>query len=130
MKQGADMADEPNFLGLFNRHADVVALKPGETLFKRGDPAQHMYVVLSGSLRVGDAGAELEQLSPGGMVGELALVDQGPRSATVTAISDCTLARIDDRRFQFLVQQTPNFALSVMRLMSRRLKRMTDKSSH
>ena len=123
------MADEPNFLGLFTRNSDVVALKSGETLFKRGDPGECMYVVLSGSLRVEDAGVELEQLSSGGIVGELALVDQEPRSATVIAISDCVLSRIDGRRFQFLVQQTPNFSLSVMRVMSRRLKRMTEKSS-
>ena len=57
-------------------------------------------------------------------MGEMALIDHGPRSATVTASTDCTLAEIDEKRFLFLVQQTPMFALSVMRLLSQRLRRM------
>lgn len=44
---------EPNFLGLFGHERDIVALKPGETLFKKGDSARCMYVVLSGGIRVG-----------------------------------------------------------------------------
>ncbi len=48
----------------------------------------------------------------------------GERSATVTASTNCTLAEIDEKRFLFLVQQTPTFALNVMRLLSHRLRRM------
>ena len=52
---GALMADrEPNFLGLFSREPNVLALKSGETLFQKGDPARSMYVVLTGELRIGD----------------------------------------------------------------------------
>ena len=58
------------------------------------------------------------------MVGEMALVDHAPRTATVTAQTDSTLAQIDEKRFLFLVQQTPSFALNVMRLLSQRLRRM------
>jgi CRP-like cAMP-binding protein len=54
----------------------------------------------------------------------MALIDHGPRSATVTASTDCTLAEIDEKRFLFLVQQTPIFALNVMRTLSHRLRRM------
>lgn len=121
------MADgEPNFLGLFSRERDIVTLKPGETLFKKGDTAQHMYVVLSGDVRVGDGNVVFEDVSAGGIVGEMAFIDHAPRSATVTAASNCTLAEIDERRFLFLVQQTPSFALNVMRLLSHRLRRMNE----
>jgi CRP-like cAMP-binding protein len=83
-----------------------------------------MYVVLSGELRVGDGNKIFEQLSPGSLVGEMALIDHAPRAATVTALTDCTLAPIDEKRFLFLTQQTPSFALNVMRVLSQRLRRM------
>ncbi len=121
------MADsQPNFLGLLGREPKTVALKSGESLFKKGDPAECLYVVLSGELQIGDSNAIFETLSAGGVVGEMALIDHGPRSATVTASSDCTLAQIDEKRFLFLVQQTPMFALNLMRLMSGRLRRMNE----
>jgi CRP-like cAMP-binding protein len=115
---------KPNFLGLFRSEENVVTLKPGETLFREGDAAKCMYVVLSGELRIGDGNRIYEQLSTGGLVGEMALIDHAPRAATVTAQTDCTLAAIDEKRFLFLTQQTPSFALNVMRVLSQRLRRM------
>lgn len=115
---------EPNFLGIFSRERNLVSVKAGEVLFRAGDPAECMYVVLSGQARIGDGNVVFEELSPGGMVGEMALIDHAPRSATVTAVTDCTLAEIDEKRFLFLVQQTPSFALNLMRLLSHRLRRM------
>jgi CRP-like cAMP-binding protein len=115
---------KPNFLGLFRSQEKVVTLKPGDVLFRKGDAAQHMYVVLSGEVRVGDGNKIFEQVLAGGMLGEMALIDHAPRAATVTAETECTLAEIDEKRFLFLVQQTPSFALNVMRLLSQRLRRM------
>lgn len=115
---------EPNFLGLFSRERDVVTLKSGEILFKKGDTPRFMYVVLSGGVRVGDGNVIFEEVPAGGIVGEMALIDHAPRSATITATMDSTLAEIDEKRFVFLVQQTPTFALNVMRLLSHRLRRM------
>ncbi len=117
---------EPNFLGLFSRERNVASLKAGEVLFKKGDAAQYMYVVLSGQVRIGDDNVVFEELGPGGIVGEMALIEHAPRSATVTAITDCTLAEVDEKRFLFLVQQTPSFALNLMRLLSQRLRRMNE----
>jgi len=122
------MTNEPSFLGLFARESDVVTLKGGETLFQKGDVARHGYVLLEGELRIGEGNAILEQVSAGAMIGEMALVDHGPRSATVTAVTDCKLARFDEKRFLFLVQQTPSFALNVIRLISHRLRRMNDRA--
>jgi CRP/FNR family transcriptional regulator, cyclic AMP receptor protein len=115
---------KPNFLGLFKSEENVVTLRSGETLFRKGDPAQCMYVVLSGDLSVGDGNKIYEQLSAGGLVGEMALIDHAPRAATVTAQADSTLVEINEKRFLFLVQQTPSFALNVMRILSQRLRRM------
>jgi CRP-like cAMP-binding protein len=54
----------------------------------------------------------------------MALIDRRPRSATAIAKTDAHLVRIDERRFQFMVQQTPFFALEVMRTIVRRLRDM------
>jgi CRP-like cAMP-binding protein len=115
---------KPNFLGLFKSEENPTTLKAGETLFRKGDNASCMYVVLSGQLRIGDGNKIYEELGPGGLVGEMALIDHATRAATVTAIADCTLAPIDERRFLFLTQQTPTFALNVMRILSQRLRKM------
>ena len=122
----ADVQDifKPSFLGLFKNEENIVSLKSGEALFKKGDSGSSMYVVLSGELRVGDGNKVFEQLAAGGLVGEMALIDHAPRAATVTALTDCTLAPIDEKRFLFLTQQTPSFALNVMRVLSQRLRRM------
>ena len=63
--------------------------------------------------------------TPGGIFGELALIDSSPRSAAAVAHTDCRLAVIGERRFIFLVQQTPYFALEVMSVMAQRLRRQT-----
>jgi CRP/FNR family cyclic AMP-dependent transcriptional regulator len=119
---------DPNFLPLFARERNVVSLKAGEALFRNGDQARCMYVVLSGALRIGDGNVVYEDISAGSIVGEMALIDHGPRSATVTATSDATLAEIDEKRFVFLVERTPHFALNVMRMMSQRLRHQNAKA--
>jgi CRP-like cAMP-binding protein len=86
-----------------------------------------MYVVLQGSVSLSINGREVERLEAGGVLGEMALIDTAPRSASAVAASDCRLVPIDQRRFAFLIQQTPNFALQIMRVIADRLRRMDQK---
>ena len=81
-----------------------------------------MYVVKTGDLQILDGNYVYETVSAGGIVGEMAMVDGSPRSATVCAIKRSTVIPIDERRFLFMVQQTPFFALRVMRVMTARLR--------
>jgi CRP/FNR family transcriptional regulator, cyclic AMP receptor protein len=60
-------------------------------------------------------------------VGEMALISESPRSATVRAVRESVVIPIDERRFSFLVQQAPFFAIRVMRVMSARLKAMNER---
>jgi len=83
-----------------------------------------MYVLLDGSVDILVGSTVVESARSGALLGEMAMVDSSPRSATVIATSDCKLARIDQFRFHFLVQQTPNFATYVMKVMAERLRRM------
>jgi CRP-like cAMP-binding protein len=66
----------------------------------------------------------VETAGPGAFVGEMALIDRQRRSASAVARTDCKLVRIDEQRFQFMTQQTPFFALEVMRTLVRRLRGM------
>jgi len=113
-------------LDLFRHAQDGVAFAEGQTIFKQGDHGDQMYVVQDGEveLRVRDHVVAL--VGPGGILGEMALIDDQLRSATAVAKTSCSLISIDQRRFQYLVQQTPYFALQVMRVMAERLRRMDE----
>ena len=117
-----------DFLGLLGSDTEVVTLAPGEALFNKGEPGHLMYVVKSGYLQILDGNYVYETVSVGGIVGEMAIVDGSPRSATVRAIQPSTVIPIDERRFLFMVQQTPFFALRVMRVMTERLRAMNERS--
>jgi CRP/FNR family transcriptional regulator, cyclic AMP receptor protein len=113
-----------DFLGLFSEESIAITFEAGRELFKKGDPGHDLYVVKSGEIQVVDGNHVLETVSAGGILGEMALVDGGPRSATARAATESVVIPIDERRFLFLVQQTPFFAIRVMRLMSTRLRAM------
>jgi len=98
---------------------------PGEVIFREGEPGELMYAVIEGEVDVRVGERFIERTVEGGVIGELALIDHGPRSATAVAVTPCTLAPIDEKQFQFMVQQTPFFALQVMRVLAERLRRQT-----
>jgi len=81
-----------------------------------------MYVVMEGETEILDGPLLLEVAGPGSIVGELALIDDVPRSATVVAKTDCRLVPVDRKRFQYMVQETPFFALAVMKVLADRLR--------
>ena len=97
---------------------------PKATLFHEGDRGDSMYVLLEGSADVRVGETLVESATPGALLGEMALVDSSPRTATVVATEPCRLAKIDQRRFHFLVQQTPYFATHVMKVLTERLRHM------
>ena len=114
-----------NLLKLFQNETNLQAYAAGQTIFAAGEPGTVMYVILTGQVAVDVNGRAIETIEPGGILGELALVDRNPRSANAVARTACTLAAIDERRFTFLVQETPFFALHVMGVMAGRLRRQT-----
>jgi CRP/FNR family cyclic AMP-dependent transcriptional regulator len=113
--------------GMFKNEPATEKRKAGEVVFQAGTPADCMFVVRSGQAGVVVDGVTVETVEPGGFVGEMGLLDEEVRSATVVALTDCDLVRIDRRRFLFLVQQTPFFAIEVMRTMADRLRTMNQR---
>lgn len=114
------------FFDLFSHNPDIVAVKAGASLFAEGEAGHQMFVLIAGNAEVVVAGRVLETLEHGSIVGEMDLVAPGRRSASVFARTDCQFVAIDEQRFQYLVQQTPNFAMQVLRVLAERL-RATDR---
>jgi CRP-like cAMP-binding protein len=96
--------------------------KAGEIIFKEGDEAQQLFVIKSGEVRIQSGNRMLAELSTNHIFGEMALIDDAPRSATAVAKTDVELVPISEKQFLFLVSQTPFFALKVMRVLARRLR--------
>ena len=88
-----------------------------------------MYVVLAGEIELRRGGRAFETLNAGAIVGEMAMIDKAPRSATAIAKTNCKLVPVDEKRFEVLVAQTPNFALHVMRVIVDRLRRTTERAT-
>jgi len=97
--------------------------KAGEVVFAEGDERDKMYVIGSGAVEILRDGHVVETLAPGGMVGEIALIDGAPRPATARAKPACDVAPITEKSFLFLVHETPFFAIAVMRTLAERLRR-------
>lgn len=95
----------------------------GQVIFEAGSPGDYMYGLVSGTVSIILGDKEIEQISEGGIFGELALVDANPRSARAVAKTDAVVAQIDSHRFMNLVSQNPWFSVSVMRVMAERLRR-------
>ena len=103
---------------------NVVAFPAGQAVFSAGDEGNVMYSVVEGEVEIVNGGQILEVVSEGGIVGELALIDDGPRSATAIARTDCLLTPIDQRRFSLIIDHNPHVAIQVMRVMANRLRAM------
>ena len=109
---------------LFRQETDTLKLAPGNFLFQEGDSGETMYVLLEGDIEVFLGDFVLETAVPGMLIGEMALIDDGPRTANAVAKTACRLAPIDQQRFHFLVQQHPYFATHVMKELAARLRHM------
>jgi CRP-like cAMP-binding protein len=109
----------------------------GTTIFMEGTPGDVVYVIMDGEVEVLARNKLLDVLRPGDILGEMALIDAQSRSATAVARTACRMAVIDEKRFLYMVQQTPLFSLHVMRVLAQRLRQTLDlergqsaKSSH
>jgi len=105
-----------------------ISLRCGDFLFREGDDADALYIVERGALRIISGSAIYETVHAGGIVGEMAIVDEGtPRSASVIAGTYAELVKIDASEFTALIADAPEFALMVMRVMARRLRLMNQR---
>src|SRR6476619_2329283 len=114
-----------DFQLLANAGFPTATFKPGETIFAAGEKGDNMYVIRSGEVEIERDGKIVEKLGPGGIFGEMALIDGALRAATAKAKTACEVAATTEKTFLFLVHETPFFAISVMRALADRLRRAT-----
>ena len=86
---------------LFRQETDTLQLAPGDFLFQEGDNGDKMYVLLEGEIEIFLGDFVLETADPGMLIGEMALIDDGPRTANAVAKNASRLAEIDGAGFTF-----------------------------
>jgi CRP/FNR family transcriptional regulator, cyclic AMP receptor protein len=101
--------------------ADELDLREGRTLVREGRPGREFFILLEGSVRVSRDGRKLSDLGAGDWFGEIALLTDTPRTATVAATSPIRVLVITDRSFRRVVERMPTIALKILASLSERL---------
>ena len=121
LKQVAALAQEESF-------------SDGMALVQEGDIGDVMFIIVSGEVRVlitkGQKEVELARRKAGEYVGEMALISQEPRSATVTAVGNVRALCIDQKSFESLLRDRPDVSLAVIQVLCERLKEASTKLHH
>ncbi|NNF63969.1 MAG: cyclic nucleotide-binding domain-containing protein [Acidimicrobiia bacterium] len=102
--------------------ASVRDVAAGETIIEMGDAGDTMFVIASGVVKVHNREHEINQLGTGGVFGEMALLDPEVRSASVTAIEETQLLSLDQQSFFDLIDERPEVARGLLKLLTRRLR--------
>jgi CRP-like cAMP-binding protein len=97
----------------------------GKTIVQEGQVGTRMYAVLEGHVMLKIGSSIVEKLGPGGVFGELALIEQAPRLASAVAVTDCELLPINRTAFLMLVKTNPDFAESLLGSLAERLRVLT-----
>jgi len=108
--------------GLFRNSQETLKIPAGDVVFKEGDDGHEMYGIIEGRIELKTSHKVVATLEADDVFGEMAVVDRSPRMATAVALTDTVLAVIDEKRFLFLVHETPTFALQVMSTMAARFR--------
>lgn len=101
--------------------ADELDLGDGATLIREGERGREFLVIADGTVKVTRKGKQLRELGAGDFIGEIALVADVPRTATVTATSPVRLLVVTDRAFRGLLEQMPSIAKKVLQSLGERL---------
>jgi len=122
--QGVD----PDAVEALASEFEIIEAARGETLFTEGEPGESLYIVLAGKVKLGRRSPDGREnlvavMGPSDQFGELSLFDPGPRTATATVVTDARLARLPKAALQKWVQDRPQIAVQLLRVVARRLRR-------
>jgi CRP/FNR family cyclic AMP-dependent transcriptional regulator len=113
---------------LFSTAKTIETFEPGDVVFAEGSAGSFMYVVLEGTIDILLGEKLLDISGPGDLVGEMAMIDSRPRSASAVSRTTSRLARVDEGEFLEMVGDTPFFALHVMRVLVERMRRVASRA--
>ena len=111
-----------NLLEKFKDWEDQVEFPKGKVIFTELSQADYMYVIIEGEVELTLRGEPLGAELPGGIVGEMAMINLSTRSATATTLANTKMVRIDQEQFKSIITQDPDFALHLMQVMANRLR--------
>ena len=103
----------------------LLTFKAGEVIFHSGEQGNVFYVIETGRVDIRRGTKLIERLTHGDIFGEMAIIDHSPRAADAIAATDAKIFPVDEKRFLFLVTEMPYFGLSVMRVLTSRLRAAT-----
>jgi CRP/FNR family transcriptional regulator, cyclic AMP receptor protein len=109
---------------------DEVDLPDGKVLMREGDTGAEMFLISSGSARVERGGQVVGEFGPGSVLGEMALVSEGPRNATVTAVGPVRALVVGHREFHSLMDDHPKFRMKVYEGLARKIRRIEEDAVH
>jgi len=107
---------------LFRDWREVEEFDPEAVIFKEGDPADELYVILAGEVALTLHGQSLGSEAKGSIIGEMALLESATRNATATARSKVKVAKLDRRQLQKMIRESPEFSLRAMTVLACRLR--------
>jgi CRP/FNR family cyclic AMP-dependent transcriptional regulator len=110
--------------------ADEVEVPAERRLMAEGDRGAEMFVIASGRVRVEREGRRINSLGPGDFFGEIALLDGGPRTATVTADERTRLLVLTRREFHTMMEEFPEVAAEVLNALAHRIRRLEPDQPH
>jgi CRP/FNR family cyclic AMP-dependent transcriptional regulator len=104
--------------------SDEITMTGGTLLIDQGQTGREAFVILDGEVTVKRNGRKVASLGPGSVVGELSLLDHGPRTATAICDTDCTLLIIDQRKFLSVIDDVPAISHKLLASLASRIRDM------
>jgi CRP/FNR family transcriptional regulator, cyclic AMP receptor protein len=115
---------EPDDLAKISRIAEEVDARPGTVLTHEGRHEGYFFVIVSGTVRIDRGGQTINTIADGDFLGEIALLDGGPRTASATAVTNCRLLRLTLDRFDELMDTSPAIRRAIFAEFGDRLRRL------
>jgi len=112
----------PSEVSAIARVAQESYFQPGQLIVTQGTPGQAFYLILSGSVEILRDGTSLGAFGAGDFFGEMSLLDQAPRSATIRAIDSTSCLMLSSWDFKSLLEDNPSIAIKLLEVLSRRLR--------
>ena len=104
--------------------ADEITMTAGTMIVDQGQTGREAFVIMSGDITIKRSGRKIATLGVGDVVGELSLLDHGPRTASAICATDCTLLVIDQRRFLGVLDDVPAISHKLMGVLASRIREM------
>ena len=113
-----------------SRLMDEIDLKPGTVIIREGNTGGEFFIVLEGTIEVKRKGRRLARLGPGDYLGEIALIDHGPRTATAIVETPSRVLVLASREFHSMLASDPRIENKILRTLAARVRDMSPTTPH